>query len=219
MSNPAAPEPAAAGPAAAGPATAGPATAGPAGRRGPYAKTAARRTAIVDAARSVFAAHGYRSGSIQEVATACGISQSAVLHHFPAKEDLLLAVLADRDTRGDDVQAGHGLVDAALAQARHNEATPGIIELYTTLCAESVPLSHPAHAYFAERFERLRSSFGEQFEALAASGALRAGVDPALAASGFVALWDGIQLQWLHAPESVDVPASLRHYLSLVLAP
>jgi AcrR family transcriptional regulator len=189
------------------------------GRRGPYAKTAARRTAIVDAARSVFAAHGYRSGSIQEVATACGVSQSAVLHHFPAKEDLLLAVLADRDARGDDVQAGHGLVDAALAQARHNGATPGIIELYTTLCAESVPEAHPAHAYFAERFARLRSSFDEQFRALDAAGRLRDGVDPALAASGFVALWDGIQLQWLHAPASVNVAASLRHYLSLVLVP
>lgn len=193
--------------------------AAPSGRRGPYAKTAARRTAIVDAARSVFAAHGYRSGSIQEVATACGISQSAVLHHFPAKEDLLLAVLADRDARGDDIQAGQGIAEAAMAQARHNEATPGIIELYTTLCAESVPESHPAHSYFAGRFERLRESFGAQFVELDESGRLRAGVDPALAASGFVALWDGIQLQWLHAPASVDVAASLRHYLSLVLAP
>ncbi|AMM18856.1 TetR family transcriptional regulator [Frondihabitans sp. PAMC 28766] len=191
---------------------------GPAAR-GPYAKTAARRAAIIAAARDVFAAHGYRSGSIQEVATACGVSQSAVLHHFPAKEDLLLAVLADRDERGDDVSAGRGLVDGAIAQAEHNEKVPGIIELYTTLCAESVSPSHPAHSYFESRFARLRSDFGAQFRALADEGRLRPDVDPELAASGFVALWDGIQLQWLHAPDTVDVSLSLRHYLSLVLRP
>lgn len=189
------------------------------GARGPYAKTAERRAAIIAAARTVFASHGYRSGSVQEVADRCGISQSAVLHHFPAKEDLLLAVLADRDDRGDDIKEGLALEAGVALQASHNTGTPGIIELYTTLCAESTSREHPAHEYFAERFRRARTSFGEQFRALGEEGRLRAGVDPALAGAGLVALWDGAQLQWLLDPDAVDVGAALRHYLDLVLLP
>ncbi|ROQ39695.1 TetR family transcriptional regulator [Frondihabitans sp. PhB188] len=187
------------------------------GVRGPYAKSAARRTAILDAAREVFAAQGYRAGSVQDVADAAGVSQSAVLHHFPAKEDLLLAVLADRDARGDDIKAGLGLVDGARAQVAHNTGTPGIIELYTTLCAEATGQAHPAHDYFVERFRRTRELFAGQFRDLAERGLLRDGVDPELAGAGFVALWDGIQLQWTMDPRQVDVWAALRHYLSLVL--
>jgi AcrR family transcriptional regulator len=189
------------------------------GARGPYAKTAERRAAIIAAARDVFAAHGFRSGSVQDIADGCGISQSAVLHHFPTKEDLLLAVLADRDARGDDLKEGLDLEGGVLAQVSHNTGTPGIIELYTTLCSESTSPEHPAHAYFAERFRRTRASFGEQFEELRAQGRLRPDVDPALAGAGLVALWDGAQLQWLMDPSRVDVGAALRHYLSLVIVP
>jgi AcrR family transcriptional regulator len=189
------------------------------GARGPYAKTAERRAEIIAAARDVFAAHGFRSGSIQDIADGCGISQSAVLHHFPTKEDLLLAVLAERDSRGDDIKEGLELEEGLRAQATHNTGTPGIIELYTTLCAESTSVEHPAHAYFAERFRRTRASFGDQFRELEAAGRLRPDVDPDLAGAGLVALWDGAQLQWLMEPTAVDVVASLRHYLSLVLLP
>jgi AcrR family transcriptional regulator len=187
--------------------------------RGPYAKTAARRASIVDAAREVFATSGYRAGSIQAVADACGISQSAVLHHFPAKEDLLLAVLADRDARGDDARVGRGLVDRTLAQATRNERVPGIIELYTTLCGEATGRAHPAHEYFASRFRKTREDYAAEFRALADAGRLRAGVDPALAGASLVALWDGAQLQWLMEPGAVDVVAQLRHFLSLTILP
>ncbi|MCU1526942.1 MAG: TetR family transcriptional regulator [Frondihabitans sp.] len=187
------------------------------GARGSYAKSAQRRSEIVAAAREVFAENGYRNGSIQSVADRAGLSQSAVLHHFDGKEGLLLAVLADRDARGDDLTGNLDLAEGMLAQARHNESTPGIIELYTTLCAEAASVTHPAHAYFAERFARLRVGFAAELSDLAHRGQLRPGVDPAQAAAGLVALWDGIQLQWLLAPDEIDVAEGLRHYLSLVL--
>ena len=45
-------------------------------RRGPYAKTAERRQRILDAALQVFAAHGYRAGSMREVARVADMSLS-----------------------------------------------------------------------------------------------------------------------------------------------
>ena len=49
--------------------------------------------AILEAARTLFARHGYEGVSIREVAQAAGVSKAAVFHHFPSKEDLYLEVL------------------------------------------------------------------------------------------------------------------------------
>ena len=186
--------------------------------RGPYAKSAERRRTIIDAAREVFAEHGYRAGSLQQIADRCGMSQTTLLHHFAGKQQLLLSVLADRDERGDDIPVADRLPDSLVDRARRNESIPGIIELYTTLCAEATAAGHPARDYFAQRFAEVRASFAAEFRDLAAQGLLRPGVDPAFAAAGLVALWDGAQEQWLY-DRALDVPGLIRSYLDLVLAP
>jgi AcrR family transcriptional regulator len=193
------------------------------GRRGPYAKAAEKRQSIVEAAHSVFAARGYRGGSLQDVADVVGMSQTSLLYYFPAKSDLLLAVLAWRDQiSGDGIAAvdpGESLIDAVVRQSLFNEGAPGVIELYSVLCAESITKDHPGREFFITRFATLRRDYAEEFEKLAAAGRLRAGVDPLRAASSLIALWDGIQTQWLLEPGSVDMARSLREYLELIVLP
>lgn len=191
-------------------------------RRGPYAKSEERRRTIMDAAHAVFAARGYRGGSLQDVADRAGMSQTSLLHYFPSKRDLLMAVLKRRDeiTSGafpDDME--EGLADSVVRTALYNEDIPGVIELYTVLCAESVTDQHPGRDYFTARFERLRSSYATRFEELATEGRLRPGVDPREAAASLVALWDGLQTQWLLAPDDVDVAKGLRGFFNLVITP
>lgn len=192
-------------------------------RRGPYAKSTERRQAILVAAHAVFAAHGYRGGSLQDVADHLGMSQTSLLHYFPSKSDLLLAVLNWRDSNtGDGItppDPGEGLVDAVIRQTRFNEEIPGVIELYTVLCAESVTDGHPGREFFTERFDRLRGSYARRFTQLAEEGRLRPGVEPEVAAASLIALWDGIQTQWLLSPASVDMAKCLRGYLELVILP
>lgn len=48
--------------------------------------------AIVEAARRLFMAHGYRAVSTRQVAEAVGLTQPALYHHFATKEDLYVAV-------------------------------------------------------------------------------------------------------------------------------
>ncbi|WP_425860064.1 TetR/AcrR family transcriptional regulator [Arthrobacter sp. TWP1-1] len=190
--------------------------------RGPYAKSKERRESIVAAAHEVFAAHGYRGGSLQDVADKVGMSQTSLLHYFPSKRDMLLAVLNLRDTvTGDGATRDpeETLVDAVIRQARFNETVPGVIELYTVLCAESVTDDHPGREYFTQRYERLRLSYLRSFSALADEGKLRVGVDPQRAAASLIALWDGIQTQWLLDPTSVDMAGCLRDYLQLLILP
>ncbi|MCO4250524.1 TetR/AcrR family transcriptional regulator [Pseudarthrobacter raffinosi] len=192
-------------------------------RRGPYAKSTERRHAILVAAHAVFAAHGYRAGSLQDVADHVGMSQTSLLHYFPSKSDLLLAVLNWRDSNTGDgatpPDPEETLVDAVIRQARFNEEIPGVIELYTVLCAESVTDGHPGREFFTERFERLRRSYARRFTQLAEEGRLRPGVEPEAAAASLIALWDGIQTQWLLAPANVDMAGCLRGYLELVILP
>ncbi|MCS5720151.1 TetR/AcrR family transcriptional regulator [Herbiconiux sp. CPCC 205763] len=188
-------------------------------RRGPGAKSAERRRSIIDAAHAVFAERGYNAGSFQAVADRVGMSQTGLLHYFPAKSDLLLAVLQRRDevsTAAVDPTAG--FAESVLLKARANERIPGVIQLYAVLSGESTTEGHPARAYFTTRFDRLRTGTAAELRALQADGLLGGSVDVAIAAASLAALWDGLQLQWLLAPGEVDVVACLRDYLDGLFA-
>ncbi|WP_396598688.1 TetR family transcriptional regulator [Frigoribacterium sp. R86507] len=191
-------------------------------RRGPYAKSAERRASIVDAAFEVFSTKGYVGGSLRDVAEVVGMSQTSLLHYFPSKSALLLAVLERRDAVSDRSAAPPdrgGLVETVLGQARHNETVPGLIASYAVLAGEAVTTGNPGSDYVRERFERLRAEYGDALRALEARGRLRPGVDPDRAASGLVALWDGIQLQWLLDPGRIDVVRQLQDHLDLLILP
>ncbi|MET1053432.1 MAG: TetR/AcrR family transcriptional regulator [Mycetocola sp.] len=190
-------------------------------RRGPYAKSAERRRTIVAAAHTVFATQGYKGGSLQDVADLVGMSQTSLLHYFPKKRDLLLAVLNWRDSITGDGSTppdpDETFMEAVVRQAAYNEQYPGVVELYTVLCAESLTDDHPGRDFFVARFRALRAAYTEEFESMAAAGRLRAGVDPARAAASLVALWDGIQTQWLLDRDGVDVSGCLSDFLALVV--
>lgn len=196
-------------------------TVDPSRRRGPYAKSAERRRSIVDAAFEVFASRGYRGGSLQDVADKVGLSQTSLLHYFPSKRDLLVAVLNKRDAEADTGPIGQMDADfetTLVEQAKYNEGVPGLIELYSVLCGEAVTTDYPGRDYFVSRFARLRDEYSTELIALREQGRLKPGVDPERAASSIVALWDGIQLQWL-LDSSVDMAACLKDYLDSIILP
>ena len=52
---------------------------------------------ILEAALPLFARQGYRGASLASIASAAGLTQPGLLHHFPSKEELLLGLLDWRD--------------------------------------------------------------------------------------------------------------------------
>ncbi|PCC36076.1 TetR/AcrR family transcriptional regulator [Glutamicibacter sp. BW77] len=189
-------------------------------RRGPYAKSAARREQIAQAALQVFGARGYRGGTVQDVADAAGMSQTSVLHHYPNKQELLIAALKRRDAVTDGTPGtGECFAQSIVEQAQFNEGAAELIELYAALCGESTTSDHPARSYFKARFECLRGEYGAEFEFMKSIGRLRPGVDPHVAGASLLALWDGIQVQWLLSPDDVDMAGTLKAYLDLVILP
>ncbi|WP_067196724.1 TetR/AcrR family transcriptional regulator [Microbacterium sp. XT11] len=189
-----------------------------------YAVGRRRRAQIVADAMHLFSRSGYGDTSLRDIAEAVGVSKSTLLHHYPSKDALLRAVLAERDRsiseRVDGADAARaadvlrGLHEGARVNALDE---PGLIEVYAVLSCEAVPESHPAHAYFTERFSRAIDYFAELFRLAQEDGDLPSHRDPEHEAIWLIALWDGLQYQWLYDRGAVDVAAHLRAHLDDVL--
>ena len=90
------------------------------------------RPAVLVAATRLFAAKGFDGTALQDVASAVGVSKPAVLHHFPSKEALRLAVLEAMLAHWKDRLPQ--LLLAATASADRFEAVYG--ELYRFFAEE-----------------------------------------------------------------------------------
>ncbi|MFJ9941521.1 TetR family transcriptional regulator [Streptomyces erythrochromogenes] len=191
--------------------------------RGTYAVGDARRQKILDTAVEHFALWGFHASSLARIAAACGITQGGLLHHFRSKEDLLLSVLAQSEQH--DVErlfaeppesvAAHFATVVALAE--DNERRPGLVRMFNTLVGEAANPGHPAHAYFGQRYARVLDHTVELLRAGVARGELRPGTDCEAAGREILAVMDGLQIQWVLAPENVDMPARLRGFLDRLL--
>ncbi|MGG7465249.1 TetR/AcrR family transcriptional regulator [Plantibacter sp. YIM 135347] len=184
-----------------------------------YAPGRERRERIIADATTLFSRHGFHDTSLQDIASAVGIAKSTLLHHVSSKEELLIAVLQRRDDRvsarspQELASAAGGDVDMLVAQAGSSSADdPGLIAIYSVLSCEAIAPEHPAHEFFRTRFAHVRAAFTEVFTRLIAEGRVPADRDPREEADWLVALWDGLQYQWLYEPELIDVAALLRDH-------
>jgi AcrR family transcriptional regulator len=173
-----------------------------------------RRAEIVRAALEVIAERGYRGASLAAVAERVGLTQQGLLHYFPTKEALLVAVLKERD-QWDAVPATQWRVDLLASLVEYNAMRPGIIQTFSALLGESVTEGHPARAYFTERYRRVRESMAAVLRT-AYGDRLPNGLTPERTAPLLVAVMDGLQYQWLLDPDSVDMPAAFRDFLALL---
>ncbi|WP_154795726.1 TetR/AcrR family transcriptional regulator [Occultella kanbiaonis] len=187
-------------------------------------RTRRRRQEILEVASQTFATRGFYNASLAEIADEVGISAAGILHHFKSKDQLLTELLHHRDM-ADIEEAGHGhglrgleflhhLVDTAA----RNATRPGITQLYTVLSAESVTTDHPAQAWFRARYEGLRAMVTEALADARDIGELRDDADIAETATAIIAVMDGLQIQWLLAPGTVDMEAVTRRTIDALIA-
>jgi AcrR family transcriptional regulator len=173
-----------------------------------------RRESIIRATFDVLAERGYRGTSLAAVAERVGLTQQGLMHYFPTKEQLLIAVLETRDewdllnfTQSKDPSAIGATELAALVD--YNATRPGIVQTYTVLSADSVTEDHPARQYFHDRNARVRQLLTQILD-------LPAGLTPTQLAPLALAVIDGLQLQWLLDPDEVDMPQGFRNFLALL---
>lgn len=170
--------------------------------RGAYAKGIARRQEILDRAIEVFAARGADRTSLRAIASAVGVTHSALTHYFGSLEELLVAVYQEStaperqqpDTLPDDATP----TSRMLESARTNREIPGLVQLYSTLVAAALEEGHPAAREFATtRFARLRTDMADVIRRQQEGGLMRDDMDADAVAALIVAASDGLQTQWL----------------------
>lgn len=179
------------------------------------------RQRIIDSATELFSRSGYRAVSLRDIAAHAGITHAGVLHHFPNKEATLIHVLSRRDAVDAplvlDEGIGHGeLIDNIVKIVERNMDTPGLVSLYVNLSAEATDPGHPAHEYFFGRYQILRELLVPAFAALLGQRPEPSpypAPSPEVAAQQFLALQDGLQVQWLLDPSAVDMRAAVVSFL------
>jgi AcrR family transcriptional regulator len=192
----------------------------PTKKRGPYAKSALTRQRAVDAAIELFSSTGYRGATLTDVADRIGMTLTGLQHHFPDKDSLLAAVLEERDRRSRDenhIEIGEDATDKLVAVAARNVHTPQLTELHCVLSAEATSPDHPAHDYFVERYRRERDAGTRYFQELIDQGRIGSGLEARSLATQLISVADGLQLQWLLDPNSVDLVGEIRRFLTLVV--
>ena len=186
-------------------------------RRGSYAKGVAKRGEILRVALEVVDRNGMRGTSVRELADAVDLTQAGLLHHFGSKEELFLAILTARDEDSGDDTAGLDIIDQFLAVIERNAQTPGMVQLFTSMAAAATSdPSHPAHAWFAERYVRFRANLTESLRLRQLTGEVPEDVDVAKLAAVMMAVSDGMQLQWMLDP-ATDMAAHVRLVWDLAL--
>lgn len=191
-------------------------TSRPGTRRQPKSRpeTLVRRREILDAATEIFGSKGFASGTLGEIADQVGMTHAGILHHFGSKDHLLLEVLQHRDESDvegfaekhipDGLELFRHLVRTAFA----NAARPGIVQAYVVLSAESVTAGHPGREYFERRYRTLREEITHAFEVVCAQAGVTAPETIADASAAILAVMDGLQVQWMLDPTSIDLARS-----------
>ncbi|AXI71413.1 TetR/AcrR family transcriptional regulator [Streptomyces bacillaris] len=184
------------------------------------ARSEERRAEILRATLEVIAERGYRGATLGAVAERVGLTQQGLLHYFPTKEALLVAVLEDRD-RWDTGGGGRGGEDGAWrlellgSLVEYNAMRPGIVQTFSALLGESVTEEHPAREFFTRRYAQVRAGMAATLRAEYGES-LPGGLTPERAAVLLVAVMDGLQYQWLLDPEAVDMPEAFEDFLGLL---
>ncbi|AZS45133.1 hypothetical protein BWL13_02731 [Microbacterium oleivorans] len=188
--------------------------------RGPYAKSAARRSEIITTATAVFGTHGYRGGSLRQIAKQLDLGLTTVMHHFPTKVSLLAAVLSQEDAADTDFldrSARDGFIATVLAIVERNIGRRELVRMFTVVQAEATHADHEAHAWLQERYASVIPDYRDAIEHDRSLGRLATTRDATMLADLVIGTWEGIQVRWL--ADGTDPVDGMRVALEALLEP
>jgi len=175
--------------------------------RGPYRNGIRRRAEILESATRVFGRHGFIGGTLRHIADEVGVSPAALSRHFPTKEDLLIEVLRGSDARNAadlfDGTRGLARLDNSARLVARNMQNRGLVELLLSVATEASNVEHPARPHMTSRYTAHVSDLIERLREARADGEIADLTDTDIEreARGYIAMMDGLELQWLLDPD------------------
>ena len=185
-----------------------------------------RRAQILDEAQRIMGERGFNGFTLQVLADSCGLTKAGLLHYFPSKEQILIDLLKDRDDQRrtelkgfyEEVFASEItsqerkeiFIESLCIIAGKDTENPQLIKMHAMLRSEAINPAHPAHRHFLNREETRRSRLMSALASISPS--------PYSAARLVMAIWDGLDTQWLLEGENFDLVSEFRAALTKVLA-
>jgi AcrR family transcriptional regulator len=179
------------------------------GRRAAARGTARER--LLDAAVHVFAERGYRAATVEDIASAAGVTKGAVYWSFKSKEDLFFALIDERVDRR--VRELMGVTENA---PREIETAPLISRGISSFVDEQQALILLLQEYWAvavrdeelrerylQRQHDLRDHLANALEARHRTTGVRLTVPAGALATGIIALASGLAQERIADPEAV----------------
>jgi AcrR family transcriptional regulator len=193
------------------------------GPRGPYKKGIERRREVVAVAMEVFGQHGFKGGTLQQVADRVGLTPAAIVKLFGSKEALLIAVLEHWDVVTSQVMGsphrGYELLGAFKKLMHYHAHHRGLLELYTTMAAEATSPDHPAHDFMTTRYRSALATMRQLFREAVEDGHFRPMAEDEVAgeAEWLLATMDGLEIQFLLNP-AFDLERSFAAFVDRLVA-
>jgi AcrR family transcriptional regulator len=179
------------------------------GRRAAARGTARER--LLDAAAQVFAERGYRAASVEEIASAAGVTKGAVYWSFSGKEDLFFALISERVDR-----QARALIGVTERAPREAETAPVISREVSSFVDEQQALILLLQEYWAlavrdeklrrryrQRQRSLRDQLAEALEARHRTTGVALTFPADALATGIIGLASGLAQQRIADPDAV----------------
>jgi len=184
-----------------------------------------RKAQLLQAASNVFSRIGFHAANVSDVATEAGVSQGTIYHYFKSKDDLFMAVFEAWETESFYQEVRAAAVGSASAAEQLRQLAYGIGARMAE-AGEILPASVEfwSHIYrnaaikesFRQIFSGLRTTLAKLIQDGIAQGEF-VSIDPNAAASLFIAIYDGLILQWLADPKSMDWKKESKTLVDLML--
>jgi AcrR family transcriptional regulator len=186
-------------------------------------RTERSKAKIIEAANHYFAENGYHGTAMADIAKEAGLTGPGLLHHFPNKEELLIAVLEQRD-QADQLRLTNLFNESRTPQmfdvlqnlVEHNQSTPEIVRLFTVLVTECIAVDHPGHDFFVERYRNYRHKYLYILQEYQQAGFIRKDIHIEQLSVLVMAVMDGLQIQWLLDPQEVDMVKSFTAFVQIM---
>lgn len=185
----------------------------------------ARREQIIDEAIRIVGERGFYGFTVQDLAQRCGVSNAGLLYHFKTKDQLLVCMLQEFETRetaaiaplvdlagqtlGSSKKSAAAVQDLLRTMVARASTHPEMGRLYMVLQSETLDPAHPAYESFRAReaktlelFAKVAAPFSE---------------DPPTAARQLLALMDGLSQQWVRSSQGFDLVAEWDRAVATVL--
>jgi TetR/AcrR family transcriptional regulator, acrAB operon repressor len=180
------------------------------------AEAALTRQAILRSALAVFSTRGYAAARLEDVARMAGVTRGAIYWHFQGKPELFQALLETYSARVHEVVSASidqaenftevigGVFSGLLGAIETDRSLQAVLEL-SLFKTEGLAELRTVQRRQAEAAESLLQILAGVLRRAAASGDLRTGVPPELAARALLGLLNGVVQQWLLSPRSFSL--------------